>query len=101
MSVVPAFPGVDRRVTGMVTTFSRLEKVILEGGRLMRFTFTHPMHSHPYNPELVNGAGIATVAAAAEAAGFHGFGFTDPPAAAQRGVEAGGPGPLGPFVGAA
>ena len=46
----------------------------------MRFTFTHPMHSHPYNPELVTGAGIATVAAAAEAAGFHGFGFTDHPA---------------------
>src|SRR4051812_50095498 len=99
MSVVPAFPGVDRRVTGMVTTFSRLEKVILEGGRLMRFTFTHPMHSHPYNPELVNGAGIATVAAAAEAAGFHGFGFTDHPAPSQRWLEAGGEDARGPFAG--
>ena len=54
----------------------------------MKFTFTHPMHSHPYNPELVTGSGIATVAAAAEAAGFHGFGFTDHPApiAAVAGV---------------
>ena len=26
----------------------------------MRFTITHPMHSHPYNPELVSGSGIAT-----------------------------------------
>jgi probable F420-dependent oxidoreductase len=75
-----------------------LEKVILEGGRLMRFTFTHPMHSHPYNPELVNGAGIATVAAAAEAAGFHGFGFTDHPAPSQRWLEAGGHDAVDPFV---
>ena len=28
----------------------------------MRYTFTHPMHSHPYNPELVSGAGVAKVA---------------------------------------
>ena len=40
---------------------------------MMKFTFTHPMHSHPYNAELVTGSGIATVAAAAEAAGLHGF----------------------------
>jgi len=64
----------------------------------MRFTFTHPMHSHPYNPELVNGAGIATVAAAAEAAGFHGFGFTDHPAPSQRWLEAGGHDAVDPFV---
>ena len=24
----------------------------------MQFTITHPMHSHPYNPELVSGAGV-------------------------------------------
>ena len=34
----------------------------------MKFAITHPMHSHPYNPELVTGAGIARVAAAAETA---------------------------------
>lgn len=64
----------------------------------MRFAFTHPMHTHPYNPELATGEGIATVAAAAEAAGFHGFGFTDHPAPSQRWLEAGGHDALDPFV---
>ncbi|BDB39950.1 MULTISPECIES: LLM class F420-dependent oxidoreductase [Mycobacterium] len=64
----------------------------------MRFTITHPMHSHPYNPELAGGAGIATVAAAAEKAGFHGFGFTDHPAPSQRWLDAGGHDSLDPFV---
>ena len=64
----------------------------------MRYTFTHPMHSHPYNPELVSGAGVATVAAAAEAAGFSGFGFTDHPAPTQRWLESGGHDALDPFV---
>ncbi|MGE2718714.1 LLM class F420-dependent oxidoreductase [Mycolicibacterium celeriflavum] len=64
----------------------------------MRFTFTHPMHTHPYNPELVTGKGIATVAAAAEAAGFHGFGFTDHPAPTQRWLQAGGHDAVDPFV---
>ncbi|BBX17405.1 LLM class F420-dependent oxidoreductase [Mycolicibacterium duvalii] len=64
----------------------------------MRFTITHPMHSHPYNPELVTGAGIATVAAAAERAGFAGFGFTDHPAPTQRWLQAGGHDALDPFV---
>ncbi len=64
----------------------------------MRFSITHPMHSHPYNPELLSGASIATVAAAAEAAGVHGFGFTDHPAPSQRWLEAGGHDALDPFV---
>lgn len=64
----------------------------------MYFTITHPMHSHPYNPELVTGEGIATVAAAAEAAGFHGFGFTDHPAPTQRWLESGGHDAVDPFV---
>ncbi|KRE31967.1 LLM class F420-dependent oxidoreductase [Mycobacterium sp. Soil538] len=64
----------------------------------MRFAITHPMHSHPYNPELVTGSGIATVAAAAEAAGFDGFGFTDHPAPSTRWLEAGGHDTLDPFV---
>src|SRR5271154_4303504 len=66
--------------------------------RQMKFTITHPMHSHPYNPELVRGEGIAKVAAAAEAAGIHGFGFTDHPAPSQRWLEAGGHDALDPFV---
>jgi probable F420-dependent oxidoreductase len=64
----------------------------------MRFTITHPMHRHPYNPELVTGAGVAAVAAAAEAAGFSGFGFTDHPAPTQRWLESGGHDALDPFV---
>ncbi len=64
----------------------------------MRFTITHPMASHPYNPELVTGAGVAAVAAAAEAAGFSGFGFTDHPAPTQRWLESGGHDALDPFV---
>lgn len=64
----------------------------------MHFTITHPMHRHPYNPELVSGAGVAAVAAAAEAAGVHGFGFTDHPAPTQRWLEAGGHDTLDPFV---
>jgi probable F420-dependent oxidoreductase len=64
----------------------------------MKFTITHPMHTHPYNPELVSGAGVGTVAAAAEAAGFHGFGFTDHPAPTQRWLESGGHDALDPFV---
>ena len=64
----------------------------------MHFTITHPMHRHPYSPELVSGEGIAAVAAAAEAAGFHGFGFTDHPAPTQRWLEAVGHDALDPFV---
>src|SRR4029078_5553266 len=82
----------------MVTTFSENEKNVLKRGSLMKFTFTHPMHSHPYNPELVTGSGIATVAGAAEAAGFHAFGFTDHPAPSQRWLEAGGHDAVDPFV---
>jgi probable F420-dependent oxidoreductase len=64
----------------------------------MQFAITHPMHSHPYNPELVTGGGIALVASAAEKAGFDGFGFTDHPAPTQRWLEAGGHDALDPFV---
>jgi probable F420-dependent oxidoreductase len=64
----------------------------------MRFAVTHPLVSHPYHPELVTGAGITTVATAAEAAGFHGFGFTDHPAPSQRWLDGGGHDALDPFV---
>lgn len=64
----------------------------------MKFSITHPMHSHPYNPELVTGAGVAAMASAAEAAGFAGFGFTDHPAPTERWLQAGGHDALDPFV---
>ena len=64
----------------------------------MKFAVTHPLVTHPYHPDLVSGAGIATVARAVEAAGFHGFGFTDHPAPSQRWLEGGGHDALDPFV---
>jgi probable F420-dependent oxidoreductase len=64
----------------------------------MRYAITYPITDHPYNPELVSGPGVAGLAAAAEAAGFHGFGFTDHPAPTQRWLEAGGHDALDPFV---
>src|ERR1700712_1886388 len=56
------------------------------------------MISHPYDPGLVSGSGIAAVATAAEAAGFSGFGFTDHPAPSQRWLQSGGHDALDPFV---
>jgi probable F420-dependent oxidoreductase len=64
----------------------------------MRFAVTHPLVTHPYHPDLVTGTGVATVARAAEAAGFHGFGFTDHPAPSQRWLDGGGHDALDPFV---
>ena len=64
----------------------------------MKFTITHPMHSHPYDAELASGAGVGAVAVAAEAAGFHGFGFTDHPAPTERWLQSGGHDALDPFV---
>ena len=64
----------------------------------MKFTITYPMHSHPYHPDFASGAGVATLAAACEKAGFHGFGFTDHPAPTQRWLDAGGHDSLDPFV---
>jgi len=58
----------------------------------MHFTITHPMHRHPYNPELVSGDGHRDRRPLLpRAAGIHGFGFTDHPAPSQRWLEAGGP----------
>lgn len=64
----------------------------------MKFTITYPMHSHPYHPDFASGAGVVKLASAAEAAGFHGFGFTDHPAPTQRWLDAGGHDALDPFV---
>ena len=64
----------------------------------MRFAITHPLVTHPYHPDLVSGSGVAAVARAAEAAGFHGYGFTDHPAPTDRWLHAGGHDALDPFV---
>ncbi|MEZ5170562.1 MAG: LLM class F420-dependent oxidoreductase [Acidimicrobiia bacterium] len=64
----------------------------------MRFSITHPLLSHPADPGFVDGATIATMARAAEKAGFDGYGFTDHPAPSQRWLDAGGHETLDPFV---
>lgn len=64
----------------------------------MHYSITHPMLNHPCPAELVSGAGVGTIAAAAEAAGFAGFGFTDHPAPTQRWLDAGGHDALDPFI---
>ncbi|MGV9678455.1 LLM class F420-dependent oxidoreductase [Nocardia sp. NPDC003482] len=64
----------------------------------MRYALTYPIVSHPCDPELASGTGVAAVAAATEAAGFHALGFTDHPAPSQRWLDAGGHDALDPFV---
>jgi probable F420-dependent oxidoreductase len=64
----------------------------------VRFSITHPLIAHPYDPGLASGAGIASVARAAEAAGFSGFGFTDHPAPSRRWLDGGGHDAVDPFV---
>jgi len=64
----------------------------------VKFAVTHPLITHPYHPDLVSGAGITRMAQAVEAAGFHGYGFTDHPAPTHRWLNAGGHDALDPFV---
>ncbi|MDD7812285.1 LLM class F420-dependent oxidoreductase [Mycobacterium sp. CSUR Q5927] len=64
----------------------------------MRFAFTHPIITHPCDPQLVSPHGVTAVAKAAEAAGFDAMGFTDHPAPTQRWLDAGGHDSLDPFV---
>lgn len=70
----------------------------LTGATAVRYSITYPMHTHPYHPDLVSGSGVAALAAAAETAGFAGFGFTDHPAPSQRWLDAGGHDAVDPFV---
>jgi probable F420-dependent oxidoreductase len=64
----------------------------------VQFHVTHPLITHPYHPDLVTGTGVATLARAAEAAGFDGYGFTDHPAPTQVWLDLGGHDALDPFV---
>jgi probable F420-dependent oxidoreductase len=64
----------------------------------VRFSITHPLIAHPYDHGLASGAGIASVARAAEAVGFSGFGFTDHPAPSRRWLDGGGHDAVDPFV---
>ena len=64
----------------------------------MPFTTPHPRVTHPYDPRLVTGTGITSLAQTAERAGFDGYGFTDHPAPSQKWLSGGGHDALDPFV---
>jgi probable F420-dependent oxidoreductase len=64
----------------------------------MKFWITYPMASHGYDLALADGAAIARVAKAAEAAGFDGIGFTDHPAPSDKWLRNGGHDALDPFA---
>jgi probable F420-dependent oxidoreductase len=64
----------------------------------MKHWTTYPLLSHPLNPQLIDGAGLARFARAAEEAGFSGIAFTDHPAPSQKWLAAGGHDALDPFA---
>jgi probable F420-dependent oxidoreductase len=64
----------------------------------MKYWFTYPLITHPYDAELMSRDGLIRVAQAAEAAGFDGMGFTDHPAPSHKWLMAGGHDALDPFV---
>jgi len=64
----------------------------------MHYALTYPILRHRCHPDFMSGAGVAVIAEAAEAAGFHGFGFTDHPAPTHKWLSAGGHDALDPFV---
>ncbi|MBV8350379.1 MAG: LLM class F420-dependent oxidoreductase [Mycolicibacterium sp.] len=64
----------------------------------MHYALTYPILRHPCHPDFLSGAGVAVIAEAAEAAGFHGLGFTDHPAPTHKWLSAGGHDALDPFV---
>jgi len=64
----------------------------------MKHWTTYPLLTHPPNPELLRGEGLARFARAAEAAGFSGIAFTDHPAPSQKWLDAGGHDALDPFA---
>jgi probable F420-dependent oxidoreductase len=64
----------------------------------MKHWITYPLAAHPFRPEFVTRAGITRFARTAEAAGFHGLGFTDHPAPSHKWLTSGGHDALDPFV---
>ena len=64
----------------------------------MKFTFTHPMHSHPYNPELVTGSGIATRRGGGRGGRVSRLRVHRPSGPTQRWLESGGHDAVDPFV---
>ncbi len=64
----------------------------------MRFSLTYPLMSHGCDPAFLEKRNLIRFAQAAEAAGFHGMGFTDHPAPSQAWMASGGHDALDPFA---
>jgi probable F420-dependent oxidoreductase len=64
----------------------------------MKHWVTYPLVKHPYDPAFVSKDALTRFAQAAEAAGFDGIGFSDPPAPSDRWLQAGGHDALDPFA---
>ena len=56
----------------------------------MRFTALYPLHSHDYDPDILDPATVAAFARTAEGAGFDAVGLTEHPAPSQRWLDVGG-----------
>ncbi len=67
----------------------------------MKFALGFPLLEHPPNPEFLSTEAIATIARAAESAGFSAVYLTEHPIPSDRWLESGGHDALDPFVGLA
>ncbi|MBV9842269.1 MAG: TIGR03619 family F420-dependent LLM class oxidoreductase [Sphingomonadaceae bacterium] len=56
----------------------------------MKFALEYPVSAQSYDPRLIRGDGLRTLARAAEQAGFAAIGFTEHPAPSMRWMETGG-----------
>ncbi|HUZ10344.1 MAG TPA: LLM class F420-dependent oxidoreductase [Acidimicrobiales bacterium] len=56
----------------------------------MRFTALYPLHSHRYDPDILDPANVAAFARTAESAGFDAVALTEHPAPSQRWLDVGG-----------
>jgi len=56
----------------------------------MRFTALYPLHSHSYDPDILEPAAVGAFARTAEEAGFDAIALTEHPAPSRRWLDAGG-----------
>lgn len=64
----------------------------------MKFSFTYPMVSRPYDPAFVGKPAVTRIARAAELAGFDAIAFTEHPIPTQRWLDHGGHDAFEPFA---
>ena len=64
----------------------------------MKFSFTYPLVSRPYDPAFVGKAAVIEIAQAAERSGFDAIAFTEHPIPTQRWLDHGGHDAFEPFA---